>query len=164
MSKAFQTHPFDPVFDKNSRILILGSFPSVKSREINFFYGHPQNRFWKVLSRLLNETEPKTVDEKKAFLLRNHIALWDTIASCEIENSADSTIENVKPNDIGIILNEADIRAIFTNGQTSWKYYHRYIEPVVNIKATALPSTSPANAAWTVDRLCEAWQIIKKEL
>ena len=164
MAKQFQTHPFAPVYDKDSKILILGSFPSVKSREMNFFYGHPQNRFWKVISRLLNEDEPKTVEEKRAFLIKNHIALWDSIASCEIENSADSTIEKVKPNDIGIILNNADIKAVFCNGQTSWKYYHKYIEPLVDIKATALPSTSPANAAWSVDRLCEAWQIIKKEL
>jgi hypoxanthine-DNA glycosylase len=164
MAKQFQTHPFGPVFDKNSKILILGSFPSIKSREMNFFYGHPQNRFWKVVSRLLCEEEPQSVDEKKAFLLRNRIALWDSIASCEIENSADNTIEKVKPNDISIILKNADIEEIFCNGQTSWKYYHKYIEPIVNIKATALPSTSPANAAWSFDRLCQAWEIIKKEL
>lgn len=164
MSREFQIHPFDPVFDKNSRILILGSFPSVKSRELSFYYAHPQNRFWKVLSRLLGQPEPKTVNEKKSFLLNNHIALWDTVASCEIENSADSTIENVRPNDIGMILEKADIKAVFTNGQTSWKYYHKYIEPLVCVKATALPSTSPANAAWSVEKLCDAWQVIKKEL
>ena len=164
MAKQFQTHPFAPVYDKDSKILILGSFPSVKSREVNFFYGHPHNRFWKVVSRLLNEDEPQSVDEKKAFLLRNRIALWDSIVSCEIENSADNTIEKVKPNDISIILKNADIKEIFCNGQTSRKYYHKYIEPIVNIKATALPSTSPANAAWSVDRLCHAWEIIKKEL
>ena len=164
MAKQFQTHPFAPVYDKDSKILILGSFPSVKSREVNFFYGHPQNRFWKVVSCLLSEEKPESVDEKKAFLLRNRIALWDSIASCEIENSADSTIEKVKPNDISIILKNADIKEIFCNGQTSWKYYHKYIEPTVNIKATALPSTSPANAAWSFDRLCQAWEIIKKEL
>ena len=164
MAKQFQTHPFAPVYDKDSKILILGSFPSVKSREVNFFYGHPHNRFWKVVSRLLNEDEPQSVDEKKAFLLRNRIALWDSIVSCEIENSADNTIEKVKPNDISIILKNADIKEIFCNGQTSRKYYHKYIEPIVNIKATALPSTSPANAAWSVDRLCHAWEIITKEL
>ena len=114
MAKQFQTHPFAPVYDKDSKILILGSFPSVKSREVNFFYGHPHNRFWKVVSRLLNEDEPQSVDEKKAFLLRNRIALWDSIVSCEIENSADNTIEKVKPNDISIILKNADTKEILS--------------------------------------------------
>ena len=164
MAKQFQTHPFEPIFDKDSRILILGSFPSVKSRENNFYYWHPQNRFWKVLASLLKKPGPETIEEKKAFLLSNHIAVWDTVAYCKIENSDDSSISNVKANDLSLILKNADIKAIYTNGKTSAKLYGKYIEPQINIKATVLPSTSPANAAWNLQRLCEAWQIILKEL
>ena len=154
-------HPIPPVYDKNSKILILGSFPSVKSRENGFFYGHPQNRFWKVAAAVFEEKTPLTTDEKKEFLLRNHIALWDVIKSCEIEGSADSTIRNVQPNDLRIILDESDITKIFVNGRISEKYYIRYIEPKIGIKAICLPSTSPANAAWNIDKLTEAWKVIK---
>ena len=164
MAKQFQTHPFEPIYDKNSRILILCSFPSVKSRENNFYYGHPQNRFWKLLASLLEKPVPESVEEKKAFPLSNRIAVWDMVAYCEIENSDDSSISGVKANDLSVILNNADIKAIFCNGQTSAKLYGKFIEPQINIKATALPSTSPANAAWSLQRLCEAWQIILKEL
>ncbi|MBQ7095660.1 MAG: DNA-deoxyinosine glycosylase [Clostridia bacterium] len=154
-------HPFPPLFDKESKILILGSFPSVKSREQLFFYGHPQNRFWKVLGGVFGEETPKSIEEKKAFLHRNNIALWDVIASCEIEGSADSTIKNAKANNILPILQGSQVDRIFTNGMTAKKLYDRYILPQVKVEAAVLPSTSPANAAWNVERLIEAWGIIK---
>ena len=116
-------HPIAPVFDKDSKVLILGSFPSVKSREEGFFYGHPQNRFWKVTSQVFGEELPVTIDEKKAFLIRNHIAVWDVIGSCEIEGSSDSSIRNVTVNDLSVILDTADIRAIFLNGRKAEQYY-----------------------------------------
>ena len=155
-------HPIDPVFDKNSRILILGSFPSVKSRESGFFYGHPQNRYWKVLSAVFEEECPKTIPEKKAFLLRNHIAAWDVIHSCEITGSSDASIRNVTVNDLGMILRAADIREIYVNGKTAEKMYRKYTEPVLGRPCTVLPSTSPANAAWNLERLTEAWRVIRQ--
>ena len=155
------THPIPPVYDKNSRILILGSFPSVKSREEGFFYGHPQNRFWKVTSAVFGDELPKSVPEKKAFLLRNRIALWDVIGSCDIEGSSDSSIRNVIANDLSILLEEADIRQIYVNGRTAFKYYQKYSEAKTGRSAVCLPSTSPANAAWSIDRLTEAWSCIK---
>ena len=154
-------HPIEPVFDKNSKILILGSFPSVRSREEGFFYGHKQNRFWKVVSAVFEEEVPKTIPQKKAFLLRNHIALWDVIHSCDITGSSDSSIKNVVANDLSIILEHSGIRKIFVNGKTAEKYYIKYSEKDTHIKAICLPSTSPANAAFSVDRLTEAWKIIK---
>ena len=153
-------HPIKPVFDQNSRILILGSFPSVKSRETAFFYGHPQNRFWRVISAVIEEDEPQTTKEKRSLLLKNHIAVWDVIASCEIEGSSDSTIKNVRANDIGKILDTADIQAIFANGKTAKKYYDRYIFPAIGREAICLPSTSPANATFGLDRLIDAWKEI----
>ncbi len=150
-------HPISPFYDKNSNILILGSFPSVKSREQMFFYGHPQNRFWKVIAAVFGSDVPGTVPEKKEFLTKHHIALWDVIGSCDIEGSSDSSIENVVANDISIILDHADIRGIFVNGKTAEKYYRKYIEPETQIKAVCLPSTSPANAAWNVKRLTDIW-------
>lgn len=157
------THPIAPVFDKESRVLILGSFPSVKSREAMFFYGHPQNRFWKVIATVCNEELPDTIEEKKALLLRNHIAVWDVIASCDIEGSSDSSIKNVKANDLSVILDNARIRAIYVNGKTAEKYYKKYIEKQINRKALCLPSTSPANAAWNIERLTEEWRVIRDE-
>ena len=155
-------HPIDPVFDTNSRILILGSFPSVKSRESGFFYGHPQNRYWKVLSAVFEEECPETIPEKKAFLLRNHIAAWDVIHSCEITGSSDSSIRNVTVNDLGMILRAADIREIYVNGKTAEKMYRKYTEPVLGRPCMVLPSTSPANAAWNLGRLIEAWRVIRQ--
>ncbi len=146
------THPIPPVFDSASRILILGSFPSVKSREGHFFYHHPQNRFWKTLAGILAVPVPGSIDEKKEFLLSHHIALWDVIASCSIEGSSDSSIHDVVPNDLSRILSTADIRAIFCNGKTSWNYYRKYQESATGIPAVSLPSTSPANAAWTLEK------------
>lgn len=154
-------HPIEPVFDEKSEILILGSFPSVKSREGLFFYGHPQNRFWRVLAEVYYAETPKTVDEKKNFLLAHKIALWDVIASCDIVGSSDSSIKNVIPNDLNKILNCANIKRIFVNGKTSEKYYNKYIHDNLNIDAVCLPSTSPANASWSFEHLVDAWKAIK---
>ena len=155
-------HPIKPVYDKDSRVLILGSFPSVKSREEGFFYGHPQNRFWKVTSRVFDEDLPLTVDEKKAFLLKNHIALWDVIGSCEITGSSDSSIRNVTVNDISLILKTADIKAIYLNGGKAYQLYQKYLFPSLGREGILLPSTSPANAAWNLEKLTYAWKIIGK--
>lgn len=154
------THPFPPLYNKDSKILILGSFPSVKSREQMFFYGHPQNRFWRVVSSVFGCDTPQTVEEKRAFLLKNGIALWDVIASCEIVGSADSSIKNVKANDLSVILRDADIQKIYVNGRTAEKYYRQYTQKSVGREAICLPSTSPANAAWTPERLIAAWRVI----
>ena len=158
------THPIPPLFDTSSRILILGSFPSVKSREGLFFYHHPQNRFWKVLAGVLEEPVPGSIEEKKIFLLKNRIALWDVIASRTIEGSSDSTIKNVVPNDLSGILSAADISRIFCNGGTSFQYYKKYQEPRTGRAAVRLPSTSPANAAWSLDRLIREWTVIRDSL
>lgn len=155
-------HPIPPLYDVHSKILILGSFPSVKSREQMFFYGHPQNRFWRVLSKVFNCNLPTTVEEKKAFALSNGIALWDVIASCDIEGSSDSSIKNVAANDISVILNAASIQNIFVNGRTAEKFYNKYTKPMIGRDAVCLPSTSPANAAWSLERLTMAWQVIRK--
>ncbi len=155
-------HPIPPLFDDNSKVLILGSFPSVKSREAMFFYGHPQNRFWKVVAQVFDEPVPVTIPEKKAFVLRNHLALWDTIHSCDIEGSSDASIKNVVPNDLHVILDNSEVSGVFVNGRTSEKYYKKYIEPDLGIEAICLPSTSPANAAWSIEKLVEAWKQIKQ--
>ncbi|MCR4761355.1 MAG: DNA-deoxyinosine glycosylase [Oscillospiraceae bacterium] len=154
-------HPFPPLFDEHAAILILGSFPSVKSREQKFFYGHPQNRFWRVTAAVFQDSVPQTIEEKRAFLLRSHIALWDVIASCEITGSSDSSIRNVVPNDLTPILQGAPIRQIFVNGGTAAKYYEKYQQPILQRTAVRLPSTSPANAAWSLERLIDAWKIIR---
>lgn len=157
-------HNIPPVFDENSRILILGSFPSVKSREGRFFYHHPQNRFWRVLAAVCGEETPGSVAEKRAFLLRQRIALWDVIASCEITGSSDASIKNVQPNDLGCIRAKADIRHIFTNGQTAHRLYQKYLMAGVDLPETVLPSTSPANASWSMERLTEAWRVLLPEI
>lgn len=156
------THPIEPIYNKKSKILILGSFPSVKSREEGFFYGHPQNRFWKVTSAVFSESTPHTIEEKKKFLLRNRIAVWDVIHSCEITGSSDSSIKNVSVNDITKILDAADIRQVYVNGKKAFSLYNKYIKSQIGIEAICLPSTSPANAAWNLERLIEAWKVIKK--
>jgi len=148
---------FGPLYDSNSNILILGSFPSVKSREANFFYGHPQNRFWKVISAVYGRPAPSTIGEKKEFALSNRIALWDTIDSCDIIGSSDSSIKNVVPTDINLILKSADIKAVFCNGAASHKLYMKYCYPDTNTAAIKLPSTSPANAAFSLDKLITIW-------
>lgn len=151
------THQIPPVFDSRSQILILGSFPSVKSREAQFFYHHPQNRFWKVLSSICNVSVPVTVEEKKHFLLHHHIAVWDVIASCDIQGSSDSSIKNAVANDFSDILKAAPIRQIYTNGGTAYKLYKKYCYSVTGMEAIKLPSTSPANAAFSLDRLIMEW-------
>ena len=156
-------HPIAPVYDARSRILILGSFPSVKSREAMFFDGNPRNRFWKVLAAVLECPVPTTVEEKRRLLLDNGIALWDVIASCEITGSADSSIRNVVPNDLRPILEQADIKTIFANGKTAEKYFRMYQEPALGRPAVCLPSTSPANASWSLERLTQAWRVIGRE-
>ena len=153
-------HPIEPVYDSNSRVLILGSFPSVKSREAAFFYGHAQNRFWKVLAAVFHRPVPASVEEKRALLLEEGVALWDVIASCEIQGSSDSSIKNAVPNDLTPIFEAAHIEAIYVNGKTAEKYYKKYLLPVTHREAVVLPSTSPANAAWNLERLVGAWQIL----
>lgn len=153
-------HPIPPVYNRHSKVLILGSFPSVKSRETNFFYGHPQNRFWKVLAAVFEAEVPNTVEEKRAFLLKHQVAVWDVIASCEIVGSSDSSIKNVTVNDLSEILSCADITQIFVNGKTAERYYKKYMEKEIGKKAICLPSTSPANAAWNIERLVEEWKQI----
>ena len=156
-------HSFEPVYDKASEILILGTLPSVKSRENNFYYGHKQNRFWKVLAALLKEPVPDTIEEKKAMLLARRIALWDVIQSCDIKGSSDSSIKNVQPTDIGMILEKTNITRIYANGNKAGQLYKRYQFPVTGIEAMVLPSTSPANAAWSLERLCKAWHVILEQ-
>ena len=159
--KEKQIHPFEPVYDEQSEILILGTFPSVKSRENAFYYGHPQNRFWRILATLYEEDPLTTIEEKKAFLLRNHIALWDVVKSCEIKGSSDSSIQNVIANDISALCRKTNIRTIYCNGKKAKALFDRYIGKDPQIEATVLPSTSPANAAWNMERLIEEWSIIK---
>ncbi|MDO4521589.1 MAG: DNA-deoxyinosine glycosylase [Eubacteriales bacterium] len=157
-------HQFTPVYDKFSRVLILGTFPSVKSRETNFYYGHPQNRFWKLLAALTNSETPRTVEEKKNFLLKNHIAVWDVIAECDIIGSSDSSIRNVRANDLQQILCNAPIEGIFANGGKAYELYRRYSLPATQRECIKLPSTSPANAAFRLERLIQAWQPVRELL
>jgi hypoxanthine-DNA glycosylase len=157
-------HPIEPVYDAGSRILILGSFPSVKSREQQFFYGHKQNRFWKVLAQVLDCPVPETIFQKKEMLLKHHIAVWDVIASCEITGSSDASIREVVPNDLSAILSAADIKAIYANGTKAYELYRKYIYPVNGVMAHKLPSTSPANAGYSLERLSAAWEEIREYL
>lgn len=153
-------HPIPPLFDENSETLILGSFPSVKSREAMFFYGHPQNRFWRLLALLFEAEPPRTVEEKKALILSHRLALWDSIHSCTITGSSDSSVKDVVPNDLSVILQNSRVRRIFCNGALSYKLYQQYIFPQTGIKAQKLPSTSPANAAFSMERLAQQWKVI----
>ena len=153
-------HPFPPLFDEASTTLILGSFPSVRSREAMFFYGHPQNRFWRVLAVLFRENTPATIEEKRSLVLRHHLALWDAIHSCTITGSSDSSVKDVEPNDLSGILQGSHIKRVFCNGALSYRMYQQYIFPSTGIQATKLPSTSPANAAYSLDKLVSAWQVI----
>lgn len=155
-------HNFEPVYNSYSRVLILGSFPSVKSREQNFYYGHPQNRFWKVLAQITGWKVPQTISEKKDMLLTNQIAIWDVIASCDIIGSSDSSIKNVVVNDFERVLLEAPIRQIYANGAKAYELYRKYALKQTGREIVKLPSTSPANAAWSMERLCEAWSVITK--
>lgn len=157
-------HEFAPVFDGDSRILILGTFPSVKSREQQFYYGHPQNRFWKVLAGLTGEAVPETTEAKRRFLLRNRIAVWDVIASCDIEGSSDSSIRNVVPADLNQVLEHCGICQIFANGGTAKKLYEKYQRPFTGREIIGLPSTSPANASFSLERLQREWSVITSYL
>lgn len=153
------SHGFGPFYDENSTVLILGSFPSVKSREQQFYYGHPQNRFWKVMSAICQAPVPRTIEEKKIFLRQNHIALYDVIESCTIQGSSDSSIRNVTVTDLAPILEGSRIEnRIFTNGAKAYQLYMRYIYPQNGVEAIKLPSTSPANAAWSLERLTDTWR------
>ena len=156
-------HPFKPLYNAKSKILILGTFPSVKSRETGFYYGHPQNRFWKVIAEITKSELPENTAGKRRMLLSNNIAIWDVIASCTISDSSDATIRNVIPNDFTDILKKSAITKIYANGAKSYELYRKYAEEKTGIKAVKLPSTSPANAAWNCERLCEAWKCIKAQ-
>ena len=156
-------HPFPPLYDSESEILILGSFPSVKSREQKFFYGHKQNRFWKVMAAVLETAVPETIEEKKKMLYRHHIALWDSIYSCDIIGSSDSSIKNPVPTDLGQIIAGSKIRKIFCNGAASGICFKKYQEKELQITADILPSTSPANAAYSLEKLISIWRKIKEE-
>jgi hypoxanthine-DNA glycosylase len=151
------THGFEPIFDEKSRILILGSVPSVKSRENNFYYGNPQNRFWRLIARLTESEMPQTSEEKAAMLKANGIALWDAVYECDIVGSGDASIKNVVPTDLSVIFGSCNIERIYANGAAAAKFYNKFQKPKYGKEITVLPSTSPANAAWSFDRLCEAW-------
>ncbi|MBO6163960.1 MAG: DNA-deoxyinosine glycosylase [Lachnospiraceae bacterium] len=155
-------HPIPPTYDSQSEVLVLGSFPSIKSREMKYFYGHPQNRFWRVMAAVFEEPVPMTVEERHAFLLRNHVAAWDVIASCTITGSSDSSIRDVVVNDLSEILKTAPVRQIYVNGRKAEEYYKKYTQAMTGRAAICLPSTSPANAAWSLERLIPAWQRVRR--
>lgn len=157
MNEIHVSHTFEPVFDSHSKILVLGSFPSVKSRENQFYYGHPQNRFWRMLAQILKAEVPETIEEKKELLLRHGIAVWDVIASCDIEGSSDSSIRNVKANELSRILEAADIKKILLNGGKACELYLKYCRKEGMPPERKMPSTSPANAACRLERLVEVW-------
>ena len=158
------SHDFEPVFDENSKVLILGTFPSVKSRENQFYYGHPQNRFWKVIAGLTESEVPQTIEEKKKLLLEHGIAIWDVIESCDIIGSSDSSIKNVVPADIERVVANSKIQNVYANGGTAKKLYEKYSQKKTGREIIGLPSTSPANAAYSLERLLECWQEVKKGL
>lgn len=155
------SHTFPPIFNERSEILVLGSFPSVKSREQQFYYGHPQNRFWKVMAAVFESDIPVTIEEKKQFLLLHRIAVWDVIESCDIVGSSDSSIKNVAGNDMNVILKRSGVKRIFANGEKAYRLFLKYCSCEGQPEVRKLPSTSPANAAWSLQRLIEAW---KKEI
>lgn len=157
-------HEFAPEYHVDSKILILGSFPSVKSRELSFYYGHPQNRFWKVIASVLEQEVPYSISEKKLLLQKNQIAIWDVIQSCDIIGSSDSSIKNVEVTQLSMITSSCKIEQIYVNGKTAEKLYRKYSEKLTGQKAIALPSTSPANASFSLERLVQEWQVIKKYL
>ncbi|MDE7014359.1 MAG: DNA-deoxyinosine glycosylase [Kineothrix sp.] len=157
------THTFEPVYNKESRVLVLGTFPSVKSRENAFYYGHPQNRFWKVLAAITKEEVPVSIEGKKNMLLKHGIAIWDVISSCDIEGSSDSSIKNVVPNDVAGILGKTEITEIYGNGGTACSLYDKFCKEKTGVEIIKLPSTSPANAAFSLERLIQCWEILKME-
>ena len=153
-----RVHSFGPVFDAGCRVLVLGTVPSPKSREVTLNYGNPRTRFWPVLSTLLGESLPDTPEGKKAMAVSHHIALWDVLESCVITGASDASIAEPVPNDIGWLLKQAPIGHIFTTGATATRLYRRLVEPRLGIPCTGLPSTSPANASWSMERLVEAYR------
>ncbi|MBE0601118.1 MAG: DNA-deoxyinosine glycosylase [Firmicutes bacterium] len=157
-------HPFDPVFDARSKALVLGSFPSVKSRENAFYYGHPQSRFWPVLAALFSQRIPQTIPEKTEFLHLHHIALWDMAETCTIKGSADSTLSLRSVNDIPALIAKTDVSQVFANGQLAGRLYKTHAEHLTGLPIRVLPSTSPANAAWTLDKLIGGWQPLLEAL
>lgn len=156
------THEFEPFYDENSKILILGSIPSPKSRELGFYYMHPQNRFWKVLSSVFGEEVPLYIDDKKQFLKRHNIALWDVLESCDIDGASDSSIKNPIPNDIEKILENSKVEKIYTTGKTAHKLYNKYILNKIGIEAKCLSSTSPANARMSLEELVNEYKSLLK--
>lgn len=163
MNKKYEriSHGFGPLYNERSRVFILGSFPSVKSREECFFYGHPRNRFWKVMALVTDEEEPITIEEKKEMMLAHGIALYDVIESCDIIGSSDSSIRNVEPADLSTLIRDSDIKAVFTNGALAKKMYDKYEFQSTGIPSEGLPSTSPANASYNIEKLMEKWTKIK---
>ncbi len=157
------THPLRPLFRADSRILILGSFPSVKTREYGFFYGHPRNRFWPLLERIFDVELSIDIEERRAFLLQHHLALYDVIYQCDIIGSSDASIQNVVPSDLSPIFTEADIKQVFCNGGTAYRYYQKYQEQNTGYQAIQLPSTSPANARSSMDHLYDQWKVIRED-
>ena len=153
-------HTIEPIYNKESKILILGSFPSIKSREAKFYYYHHQNRFWKILGNIFDNDNLSTITLKKQFLLNNKIALWDVIESCEIKGSSDSSIKDVKINDIQKLINESHIHKIYTNGQKAHQLYQKYCLEITQLEDICLPSTSPANATYSLEKLLLSWQIV----
>ena len=154
------THDFEPIFNSESRILMLGTMPSPKSREVGFYYGHPRNRFWKVVSEVCGEELPETKEEKIAFALRNKIAVWDVLAGCEIKGAEDASIRNPVANDMNLILENAEIRAVFATGQKAAQLYKKYCQKETGMEIITLPSTSPANCSVSYEKLFEAYEII----
>jgi hypoxanthine-DNA glycosylase len=154
-------HPFEPIFDKSSRILILGTFPSVKSREYGFYYGHPQNRFWKIIAHITDICSiPQTISDKKLVLLANKIALSDVLQSCDIDGSSDSSIRSAVPADLYKILNIANINHIYANGEKAHRLLLKYFTKIPKQAITKLPSTSPANAKCSLNQLLLEWKKI----
>ena len=150
-------HSFGPLYNENSRILILGSIPSHASRKVGFYYGHPRNRFWQILAEAYGMPLPESIEEKKALVLANGLALWDVIQECDIIGASDSSVKNVIPTDIPLILSQTKVERILCNGSLSKKIYDKYQLERTGTPAVKMPSTSPANAAWSLERLIGEW-------
>lgn len=157
-------HSINPVYNLDSRILVLGTMPSPKSREVGFYYSHPRNRFWPVMAAVFGEEVPKNSEEKCSLLLRHNVALWDVLASCEIAGAQDISIRNAVPNPIEELLRSTQITAVFTTGRKAYQLYQKHCYPKTRIEAIPLPSTSPANAAVSFERLVEAYRVILQKI
>ena len=156
----YLVHTFKPIWDENSKVLVLGTFPSVKSREYGFYYGHPQNRFWKVIAAITNQSAPVTIEDKKKLLLASNIAVWDVIASCNIKGSSDSSIRDVSVNKLSPLLTGSRITRVYANGAKAHELYMKYSYGETGMEITRLPSTSPANAVYTLEKLVDAWSVL----